>query len=189
MLHRLSLLLFLSLTLLTAQPTLAREPQEMTLTDTVLTVSQDHLLLFTTLTHPLTEELIRGLHNGLNTKIIFSIELDRTQTMRSDERLITLDIEHTLIYDTLKQDYRIERSEQPGRTSILPTLESAIAASASLNNLRLIELSQLRGISPYRLRLKARIANKQLPMNLHYLTDLLPWGDRETDWQTVEFSY
>ncbi len=189
MIHRLSSFLSLILVLLLAAPAVARDNQEMSLTDTVLTVSQDHLLLFTTLTNPLTDEQVQGLHNGIDIKIIFYIELNQVQAIRGDKNLSTLEIEHTLSYNTLKQEYRLERSNQAGRAFVLPELDMTLQAAGNLSNIRVIELNQLAGSSSYRLRLKAVIAKKQLPMNLHYLTNLFPWGDRETDWQTVEFTY
>ena len=150
----------------------------MALTGTVLTSSQDHLLLFTDLSSPITYDQLEGLHNGVESTLIFTLELKRLQPGSTPQLLTSRQISHTLSYDPLRREYRLLDSERPAQTAIYSSREQAVTATARLSDIKVIELDQLNSPQRYRLRLKAEHAPRRLPMSLHVLTGLLrPIGD------------
>jgi hypothetical protein len=157
--------------------------------DIIVTTSDTHLLLFGELRNSLTEEMIEGLHNGIPIKFSFFVKLERNEDNWPDEELTMLEFTHSLTYDTLKTTYVVHTEETSKKKHTSQDLADATQTLNEINGLKIIELSSLRPENTYRLKVKADIYKKTLPMSLHNIIPFVSWWDLNTDWYTVEFIY
>lgn len=158
-------------------------------TDIILTTSDTHLLLFGELRNSLTKEMIDGLHSGIPIKFSFFVELEKNVENWPDKELAVFSFSHNLSFDTLKNRYMVETEENSNKKSTAGTLDEATKTLNEINGLKIIELGRLKPDSTYRLRVKADLYNKTLPMSLHNVIPFISWWDLSTDWYTVEFTY
>ncbi|MCB2216781.1 MAG: DUF4390 domain-containing protein [Desulfobulbaceae bacterium] len=158
-------------------------------TDIIVTTSETDLLLFGELRNSLNEDMIEGLHNGIPVRFSFFVELEKDRTNWFDEELVSLEFTHSLTYDTLKETYVVDTEESPRRRRTAPSLEEAALVLNEINGLKIIELERLVPDSKYRLRIKADLHKKTLPLSLHTIIPFIGWWDVKTDWFTVEFMY
>lgn len=158
-------------------------------TDIIVTTSETDLLLFGELRNSLNEDMIEGLHNGIPVRFSFFVELEKDRANWFDKELVSLEFTHSLTYDTLKETYVVDTEESPRRRRTAPSLEEAALVLNEINGLKIIELERLVPDSKYRLRIKADLHKKTLPLSLHTIIPFIGWWDVKTDWFTVEFIY
>ena len=58
-----------------------------------------------------------------------------------------------------------------------------------INGARVVELKQLLPDNLYKLRIRAELYQKTLPLSLHNILPFFSWWDIETDWHTILFTY
>lgn len=158
-------------------------------TDIIVTTSDTHLLLFGELRNSMTEEMLSGLHSGIPITFSFFVELEKNEPNWFDKELRTLEFAHVLRYDTLKENYLVETAETSRKSQVTADLAEAAQLMNEVNGLKIIELAGLSPDSSYRLRIKADLYKKTLPMSLHTIIPFISWWDLSTDWYTVEFIY
>lgn len=159
------------------------------MSDILITTSQSHLLLFCTINNSFTPEMIEGVHNGIPVTFSFLVELEQIIRNWPDKTLADMTIYHTLTYDTLREEYQVTLSERPGTPTVTDSLDKALEVMSELNGLKILSRDQLEPDAPYALHVKATLAEKTLPMNMHYLVPFISLWDFETDWRTIEFRY
>ena len=181
-----SFLLALALFWGSAHPALA---QNATIEELIVTNSSTDLLLFLTVNNAFTKQMEEGIRNGIPATFSFYVKLERKRNTWLNQKLVSLKFDHTLSYDTLKEEYAIVRSELGGQTFRTKSLVEAKKAMAQLNGLTIFPLKSLIPEAEYLLMVKATLAEKTLPLYLHYVIPFWSLWDFETDWYTVEFRY
>lgn len=159
------------------------------LTDIIVTTSESHLLFFGELRNSLTNEMIEGLHSGIPVNFSFFVNLKKIQSNWLDEGLTSIEFSHTLRYDTLKQHYTVETEEISKKIHTISTLREATTLLNEINGLKIIELRELEPDQTYRLRVKADLYKKTLPLSLQAVIPFVSWWDLKTDWHSIEFIY
>ena len=159
------------------------------ISDILITTSQSHLLLFCTINNSFTPDMIEGVHNGIPVTFTFFIELDKKINAWPDSTLADISIQHTLSYDSLKEKYQVLLPERSKEKVVTDSLEKAIELMSELNGIKIIKRDQLVPDAPYALHVKTILAEKTLPMNMHYIIPFISLWDFETDWRTIEFRY
>jgi len=158
---------------------------EATLADIVVTNSSRDLLLYLRLENGLAPEIIEGVKNGIPATIVFEVELFSARSNWMDKKIYSGEVEHTLTYDTLKDQYSVTLSEK-GVTRITGrTLEEAKALMTEINGFALMPLSGLTPDTIYTLSVRASLARKGLPGYFDYLIPFGGFKDMETDWHKV----
>ena len=178
----------LSITLLVPQ-TRAAEKVDPNISDILITTSKTHLLLFCTIKNSFTEEMIEGVRNGIPITFTFLVELEKIKKNWFDVKLVEKTIQHTLTYDPLKEEYQILIPERNNKFVTTRSVEKARELMTELSGIKIIERSDLVPDAPYALHVKAKLAEKTLPMNMHYVVPFISLWDFETDWRTIEFRY
>lgn len=168
-----------------AHPALA---QNATIDELIVTNSSTDLLLFLTVNNAFTKQMEEGIRNGIPVTFSFYVQLDRKRRWLN-QKLVSLKFDHTLSYDTLKEEYTIVRSELTGQAVRTKSLAEAKKTMAQLNGLTIFPLQALIPEAEYALRVKAKLAEKTLPLYLHYVIPFWSLWDFETEWYTVEFRY
>ena len=112
--------------LLLLQATARAEEAGPNITDIFITTSQTHLLLFCSIKNGFTQEMIEGVKNGIPITFTFLIELERTVKSWPDSTLAEMTIQHTLTYDTLKEQYQVTLPERSSGMVVTESLDKAI---------------------------------------------------------------
>ena len=185
----LTLFITAGLNLIFSFPSLAEEDTNPHIADILITTSQSHLLLFCSIKNSFTPEMIEGVHNGIPVTFTFDISLELVKTKWFDNTITEMIMQHTLTYNSLKEQYQIDRSEKPKNPTVTDSLEKAIGIMAELNGMRIIDRSELTPDARYAINVKAKLAEKTLPLYMHYIIPFISLWDFETDWRTIEFQY
>ncbi|MBT8330547.1 MAG: DUF4390 domain-containing protein [Desulfofustis sp.] len=158
-------------------------------TDIIVTTSDTHLLFFGELKNSLTPQMVEGLHSGIPLNFSFFVELERVQSNWPDKEITSIEFNHTLSYDTLKQLYSIETEELSKKIHTVKSLDEALPLINEVNGLKIVKLEELEPDQTYRLRVKADLHKKTLPFSLRRVVPFVSWWDLKTDWHSIEFMY
>jgi hypothetical protein len=181
-------LLFLLLCLLWSSPSTLRAA-EATLSDIIVTNTQEDLLVFFDIQGCFTREMEEAILNGIPTTFTIIIRLYKTRTLWFDGSISSLRLEHTIKYDSLKNEFRVTRSEDNNNQLVFKEFEAAKKVMAEISNIEVVPLKELQRNSKYQLRVKAELEKVRLPLYLHYVLFFVTLWDFETDWYTVDFTY
>jgi hypothetical protein len=174
------------LLLLPASSLVAQEPS---IVELVVTNTNSSVLLFLEVRNAFTKEMIQGMHNGIPVAFTFSVELYRKRKGWLNQEIISFDFDHTMSYDTLKEEYRLDLDERPAKIFKTKGFTEAEQLMTQLNGVTVASLSSLIPDEEYILRVKARQAEKTLPLYFHYVIPFWGLWDFETDWYAIEFRY
>jgi len=180
-----------SLIIITATHTNS-EPEtkrRVTFKELTATTSEKNLILFGTLENSFTSEMIEILHSGIPLHFTFYIELNKTTENLPDEQITALTLQHTMEFDTLKENYKVTLEEANNKIHSFRSLSEAQKVINELNGVKVIQLSQLIPNNLYKLKIRAELYRKTLPMSLHNVLPFFSWWDVKTDWQTLELKY
>ncbi len=158
-------------------------------TDIIVTTSDTHLLFFGELQNSLTAEMLEGLHSGIPVQFSFFVELEKIESNWFDDQLAKIEFSHSLSYDTLKQVYTVKTEEISKKVHTVDTLDEATTLLNEINGLKIVRLEELEPDQTYRLRVKADLYKKTLPLSLNTIIPFVSWWDLKTDWYTIEFIY
>lgn len=184
-----ALLITLFLTFFLAPQSFSKEKPEPHIADIIITTSQTHLLLFCSIKNSFTPEMIEGIQNGIPITFTFQIELEHVKNKWFDKTITEMSLQHTLTYDSLKEEYHIHQTEKSTNPTVTDTLEKAMEIMAELNGIKIILRDELTPDAPYAIHVKAKLAEKTLPLYMHYIIPFVSLWDFETDWRTIEFQY
>lgn len=182
---RLILLLTLS-TLFFCQA--ARAAVKADIRDIVVNNSNDQLLLYLTVAKAFRPEMEEGIMNGIPASFTFFVSLREMEDGRPGKQVVSVEFDHVLSYDSLKEVFNLRFSETNTSFS-LNTLKEAKNLMTEVNGFRIVDLTQLRPDARYFLSVKVRLERKTLPLFFHYLIPFWQLRDEETDWYYVEFKY
>jgi hypothetical protein len=153
------------------------------------TTSETHLIVFALLQNSFNTEMIETLHSGIPLRFSFFIEFTKITENWPEEQVASLNFQHIMSFDTLKETYKVTLEEENYRVLSFRSLFDAQKTMNEVNGLRVVELQQLIPENRYRLRIRAELYRKTLPMSLHSIFPFLTWWDVETDWHTLELKY
>ncbi len=166
-----------------------KKDSEAQFTDSILATADGRLLFFTTLQNSFTDEMIQGVKSGIPIQFSFFIILEGVKENWPDQELVSIEFKHTLTYDTLKEIYNVELEEKNHRIISSEYLSETQKIMGEINGIELTELKNLAPDTTYRLRYRAVLYKKTLPMGLHKVTPFISWWDVETNWQELTFKY
>ncbi len=170
-------------------PSAAQAAGQASIDEVIVTNSSREVLLYLMVRRAFTPEMEKGVQSGIPVTFTFYVELYRHRSNWFDQKVVVRTFEHILSYDTLKDEYRIVYGEQNGKTVIVKTLAQAKELMAQVNGFALSPLTALVADAEYTLKIKARLAEKTLPLNFHSIIPFWSLWDFETDWYTVQFRY
>lgn len=167
----------------------AAHAQEPAVDDVVVANSATHLLLYCAVNNGFTAEMEKGLHNGIPITFTFFVRLEQLRSMLPGRGVASFSFDQTLLYDNLKEEYRVTVGVGSGKTVTAKTLKEAKRLMAEVNGMKVVPLARLVPDAEYVLSVKARLDKKTLPLNFHYLVPFWHLWDFETQWNTVRFRY
>jgi len=162
---------------------------EATLSDIIVTNTQEDLLVFFDIEGCFTREMEEAILNGIPTTFTIYIKLYKTRTLWLDASISDIELEHTINFDNMKDEFRVTRSEDNYSELVLKEFAAAKKAMAEIKNIKVAPLRELSKKGKYQLRVKAELEKVRLPLYLHYVLFFVSLWDFETDWYTVDFTY
>ncbi len=163
--------------------------QKAAIDELTATTSETHLIVFGTLENSFTSEMIEILNSGIPLRFSFFVELYKTTEKGPDELIIAINFQHIMTFDTLKENYRVTLEEDNNKVLSFQSLFEAQKAINEINGAKVIELKQLLPNNTYKLKMRAELYQKTLPLSLHTILPFLSWWDVETDWKIITFNY
>jgi hypothetical protein len=163
--------------------------QKATINELTATTSENHLIVFGTLENSFTSEMIETLHSGIPLRFSFFVELYKMTENWPDELIVAHNFQHIMTFDTLKENYRVTLEEDNNKVLSFRSLFEAQKVINEINGVRVEELKGLLPDNRYKLRMRAELYQKTLPLSLHNILPFLSWWDIETDWHTITFNY
>jgi hypothetical protein len=182
-------LLFLTLLFPALASSDVNPEQKATINELTATTSETHLIVFGTLENSFTSEMIEILNSGIPLRFSFFIELYKTTETGPDELVVAYNFQHIMMFDTLKETYKVTLEEDNNKVMSFRSLFEAQKEINEINGAKVIELKQLLPNNTYMLKMRAELYQKTLPLSLHTILPFLSWWDIETDWQTITFNY
>ena len=177
------------ITFLAVSTGFAQDKEKANIADIIITTSKTHLLLFCAIKNSSTPEMLEGVKNGIPITFDFFIELEKVINNWPDTTLAEQTIHHTLKYDPLREEYQVTLSEKGNKIVTTPSITKAMEYMSELNSVKIIERDKLIPDAPYAIHVKAKMAEKTLPLNMHYIIPFISLWDYETDWRTIEFRF
>ena len=160
--------------------------QEAVIEELAVTNSSRDLLLYFTLGHVFTPVLETGIQNGMPATFNFEVSLAPTSGKGKGVAGLSRTFSHTLTYDTLKEEYRVQRSEQGEGVLTLANLNEGKRLMSVINGFRVTSLQSLEA-GEYLLRVRATLARKTLPPTLQRLLPFWEAWDMDTGWSVITF--
>lgn len=182
-------LIVLSLLLLLAAPLFLRaEDGKAVVRDLVVGNSSGDLLLYCQVGDVFRPEMESGVLNGIPASLTFVVTLQEMKDGLPGRQLAELNLNHTLSYDALREEFRLNLSEMP-EVQTCGKLERARRLLSEVNGAKVLTLAALTPGATYNLGVKVRLERKSLPLFLNYLVPFWQLGDYESDWSHVQFKY
>ncbi|MBU0674924.1 MAG: DUF4390 domain-containing protein [Proteobacteria bacterium] len=163
--------------------------QKAEVTDLVVNNTKQDLVLYFSLDHAFRPEMEEGIDNGIPATFTFYVTLNEVVNEGGGRRAIaSLTFDHTLSFDSLKQEYRVKCSERQ-KTIAAPSRLEGKKLMNRVDGVRIASLGILRPGQVYVVDVKARLERKTLPLFFHYLIPFWQLLDFDTDWNHVTFRY
>ena len=188
-LRRTSLPLIIFFILTWSSAVFADSNRQATIKELTATTSGTHLIMFGTLVNSFTSEMIEILNSGIPLHFSFFVELHKIEKNWPEEQITSLNFQHIMTFDTLKEMYRVTTEENNNKELSLKSLFEAQKVINEINGTKVVELKQLVPDTQYKLKVKAELFKKTLPLSLHSIFPFLSWWDIETEWHSIEFTY
>ncbi|MFH1887621.1 MAG: DUF4390 domain-containing protein [Pseudomonadota bacterium] len=159
------------------------------LTDIVVTNTRDDLLAYLKVEGCFTPEINEAILSGIPTTFSFFVSLYGIRDFWTNREIADLTVSRTIQYDSMKKEFTVVRSEDPGNPVVTRSFPEAKKAMAEVNNLTIVPLSELEKGRHYQIKAKAELDRVTLPLYLHYVLFFVSLWDFETDWYTINFHY
>lgn len=163
--------------------------QDAAIKDMIVNNSSNNLLLYLTVIEAFTDDMEKGIQNGIPATFTYYVNLYKVRKGWLDTEVDSHTFTRTLTYDNLKEEYNIVFSGKDNKSMTVKNLDDAKTVMTELNGFQVTSLDNLTPGSNYILKVKASLAKKTLPLYFHYLIPFWRLWDFETDWHYVEFRY
>jgi hypothetical protein len=163
--------------------------QDAKLTNIIVTNTRDDLLLYLTVEGAFRDKMEKALLSGVPATFSFYIDLYLTRNLWLDKKIADITVTNTIKYNALKKEFRITRSWEDDKSTVVTSFDEAKRLMAEVDSLKIIPLKELVKGSQYQIRAKGKLSKLTLPFYLHYVLFFVSLWDFETDWYTIDFIY
>lgn len=151
--------------------------------------SDTTLFLYFDLSHGFSEEVEKGIQNGIPATFNFKVVLSDTTNGKIGTPLVVKEFTRAVHYDSLKEEYRIESSEKDSGTFVVKMFDQAKKMMSEVRDFSVVSLKSLLPGAEYNLKVRASLDDRTLPLKVHYFVPFWkPWNI-ETDWYSLTFRF
>ena len=132
-------------------------------------------------------EIEEGIKSGIPTTFTFYVELHRVRRMWPDKTVEKWTFNHTVKYDTLKEEYEVTLNEldEVIRTKDFTEMKRLMVTGEAI---KLKTDKPLKAGSRHTLRMMAQMDTVKLPFLLRHMLFFVKFWDFETDWYIYRLS-
>lgn len=152
------------------------------LVNIVVKNDRENLLIDLRIQGVFTNEMKKELLRGMPVKLVFIVTLYTVNDFWFNKKMASITTIHTIQYDVLKNEYRINRSWEKSDPKVVKKVDNAFLLMSKVDGLKITPSNILKKGECYQLRVKSELNKKKLPFTS------FPW-EFETDWYTINFSY
>lgn len=168
---------------------LGREKEQPILTDIKLANTRDDLLLYFEVENAFLPKIIQNIENGILTPFSFRVSLYKTGGSWLDKRITDLDIQSSIKFNSLKQEYTVHRPWKEDKPVVTKSFDEAKDLMTRIDNLVVTPLTDLKKGEKYQIRIRAQLTRVTLPFALRYVFYFVSFWDIKTDWYIINFTY
>lgn len=175
--------------LLTPAIILAKDKDHPVLTDIKLANTRDNLLIYFEVENAFPPRIIQNIETGILTPFSFHISLYKTGGSWLDKKITDIDIQSTIKYNSLKQEYTVSQPWKEKKPFVTKSFDEAQDWMARVDNLVVAPLTDLIKGEKYQIRVRSQLARVTLPFALRYVFFFVSFWDIKTDWYVINFTY
>jgi len=162
---------------------------EARVTDLLITNTSENLVVYLKLENCFTKKIEKAILAGIPTTFTFVLELYRERSHWFDKKESILEVKHTIKYDNVKKILYVVSAGDGNKPEQFKDFSRAKAAMSELNGAVFTPLKRMTKGDRYYLRVKAKLEEVHLPLNLEYVLFFVSLWDFETDWLRQDFVY
>ncbi len=163
--------------------------QEARLKNITLSSTDDQMVVSMRVEGAFTPEMLASIQAGAKTEFTFLLRMYRDRRMWLDEKLVGINLTHSLAFDPDRQVYMIQRSWAQPPSIETRSLEEAQMLMSQIERFAILSLDQMQRGEGYELRAKVELSRVTLPYYLRYVFYFVSLWDFETEWHAVFFLY
>jgi len=160
-----------------------------TLTNIKLANTRDDLLTYFEVENAFKDKTVQAVKNGIPTTFTFYVSLYKTTSSLFDKKIVDAQIQSTIKYNSLKEEYTVTRPWKEEPPLITKSFDEAKTWMTEVDNLKVTPLGELVKGDKYQIRIKAELEKVTLPLSLHHILFFVSFWDFETDWYVINFTY
>ncbi len=136
-----------------------------------------------------TPTILTSIQEGTQAQFTYRLRMYRDRRMWLDEKLIGINLTHSLRFDPDRKIYKVRRSwAQPPWTETR-SLAEARDLMTRIERFPILPLDRMQPGEGYELRAKVELSQVTLPFHLRYVFYFVSLWDFETEWHSVFFLY
>jgi hypothetical protein len=183
------LMVIFVLQLAAPSPVRAKDGNQPILTDIKLANTRDDLLIYFEIENAFPPKILQSLENGILTPFSFHVSLYKTGGSWRDKKITDFDVQSTIKYNSLKQEYTVFRPWKEEKPAVTKSFEEARDWMTRIDNMVVAPLTDLVKGEKYQIRIRAKLTRVTLPFALHYVFFFVSFWDVKTDWYIINFTY
>lgn len=143
----------------------------------------DHYQLTARIDYNFSTEMLDALDNGVPLTLHLEIEVQRVRSWWADQTLTRLERRYQLTYHAFSSQYLL-RDLLSAELSIHPTLNQALTALGSLDDLPLVNAAAVAPDEKYQVQLRTSLDIEALPAPLRPVAYITPGWRKSSEWYT-----
>ncbi len=184
----LRLLIMLFVCLLLCRPSVSCA-EDAKITNFIITNTPEHLIVYCGVTNCFTKKMEDAILAGIPTTFTFYVELRRERNYWFDKEITSLEIKHTIKYDTIKKIFYVMHSGNSKEPEQFKDFNRAKRAMSDLNGIIISAMNKLNKEKNYYVKVKAELDKVRLPLHMEYVLFVVALLDFETDWYCEDVIY
>lgn len=154
-----------------------------------VTNTRDNLLLYFEVENAFTKKILDAVNSGVTISFSFPVAVNKPRDFWFDKIITEAELNHTIKYDTLKNEYIVTRSWKSPKSLTIKSIDEAKSIMTRIDGLTLLPLDDLKKGEQYQVMAKAKLDDFSAAYYLKSMLFFLTFWNFETDWDSVEFVY
>ena len=163
--------------------------QDALLKNITLSSMDDRMVVSMRVEGAFTTKMLAAIQGGAQAEFTYRLRMFRDRRMWLDEKLVGINLTHSLFFDPARKVYTVHRSWAQPPSSETRSLEEAQELMTRIERFPILSLDQMQRGEGYELRAKVELSRVTLPFYLRYVFYFVALWDYETEWHSVFFLY
>ncbi|MCK4846618.1 MAG: DUF4390 domain-containing protein [Deltaproteobacteria bacterium] len=153
----------------------------------VVVVRDSALKLSFVVRDAMNNDIEEAIKNSIPTSFTFTVKVNRKRGLWRDKNIGKWKFNHTVSYDSLKDEYEVYH-EETGKRRIVKDFNQMVDLMVTGKVVSLTPMPRFKDGDKYILKIKAKLDTVKLPFHLDHILLFVKLWDFETPWYTYEFT-